>query len=146
MIDRSGLVHLLLDPGGVGLHPGEHARLPSLKRKEASFKLSTYSSSRRYYLEGNMQHNSILHIVSHLAAAQPPAGDPHDLEGSVQPAREGAPAVPLAGVHPAVRVAGTQHLGDDGLAAVHVLLLARLLLHQGKFGGPQTFSVDGRES
>ena len=30
--ERSGLVHLLLDPGGVGLHPGEHSRLARLDR------------------------------------------------------------------------------------------------------------------
>ena len=62
-----------------------------------------------------MQHNSILHILSHLAAAQPPAGDPHDLEGAVQPARQGAAAVPLAGVHPAPGVASADHGGEQRL-------------------------------
>ena len=52
---------------------------------------------------------------SHLAAAQPPAGDPHDLEGAVQPARQGAAAVPLAGVHPAPGVASADHGGEQRL-------------------------------
>ena len=52
---------------------------------------------------------------SYLATAKPPAGDPHDLEGSVQPAREGAPAVPLAGVHPAPGVARADHGGEQRL-------------------------------
>ena len=80
-----------------------------------------------------------------LSAAKAPADDADQFVRAVNVTGEGTSTIPLAGVHPAVRVAGTQHLGDDGLAAVHVLLLARLLLHQGKFGGPQTFSVDGRE-
>ena len=60
---------------------------------------------------------SIYSVVSpsHLAAAQPPAGDPHDLEGPVQPARQGAAAVPLAGVHPAPGVASADHGGEQRL-------------------------------
>ena len=57
-------------------------------------------------------------------------------------ADQGAATVSLAGVHPALQLAGAHHLRDDGLAGVGVEPDTGLLLDQRNPGGPETLGVD----
>ena len=53
-------------------------------------------------------------------------------------AGQGPPTVALAGVHPAVPVAGADHGGQDPLGRVGVQAPAPRLAHNRHRGGPQT--------
>ena len=58
------------------------------------------------------------------------------------PADQRPPTVPLAGVHPALLVAGADHLRDDGLRGGGVSLGALGVRHDGQRGGSQTLTMD----